>query len=275
MLHRIHQKLGTAGFIISIVALVAALGGGAFAASGGLTGKQKKEVEKIAKKVAGKPGANGTNGTNGAPGAKGDKGDSGTNGTNGTNGTSATTEAFSGAKGSCASGGVTVKSASPEVNVCNGETGFTPTLPPGETEVGTWAFGELTAGSTPPPAVGNRIRVPLSFTIPLEEGLAASQVHFLNAKNMEVTTLIPAPNEVSSTVCLGNANEPKAKPGNLCVYTGVNPTDFSELAKSSNEYIVAPGLGPLATSTAGAIVQFNIEEAESFATGSFAVTAEE
>ena len=29
---RIHQKLGTAGFIISIVALVAAFGGGAYAA---------------------------------------------------------------------------------------------------------------------------------------------------------------------------------------------------------------------------------------------------
>ena len=52
MLTRIHRKLGTAGFVISIVALVAALGGGAYAASGGLTGKQKKEVEKIAKKYA-------------------------------------------------------------------------------------------------------------------------------------------------------------------------------------------------------------------------------
>ncbi|MBA3867401.1 MAG: hypothetical protein H0X42_13840 [Solirubrobacterales bacterium] len=51
---RIHQKLGTAGFIISIVALVAALGGGAYAASGGLSGKQKKEVEKIAKKDSAK-----------------------------------------------------------------------------------------------------------------------------------------------------------------------------------------------------------------------------
>ena len=33
MFDRIHQKLGTAGFVISIVALVAALGGGAYAAS--------------------------------------------------------------------------------------------------------------------------------------------------------------------------------------------------------------------------------------------------
>jgi hypothetical protein len=48
MLRRVHQKLGTAGFVISIVALVAALGGGAYAASGSLSGKQKQEVSKIA-----------------------------------------------------------------------------------------------------------------------------------------------------------------------------------------------------------------------------------
>ena len=80
---RIHQKLGTAGFVISIVALVAAMGGGAYAASGGLNGKQKKEVEKIAKKYAGKPGAAGPAGSNGSNGAKGDTGATGAEGKQG------------------------------------------------------------------------------------------------------------------------------------------------------------------------------------------------
>jgi hypothetical protein len=65
-IRKVHEKLGTAGFIISIVALVAAMGGGAYAASGGLTKKESKEVEKIAKKYAGKyagkPGADGADG---------------------------------------------------------------------------------------------------------------------------------------------------------------------------------------------------------------------
>lgn len=276
MMHRIHQKLGTAGFIISIVALVAALGGGAYAASGGLTGKQKKEVKNIAKQYAGKPGANGTNGANGAPGAKGDKGDSGANGTNGTNGTSATTEAFSGAKGSCASGGVTVKSASPEVNVCNGQTGFTDTLPSGKTETGTWAFGDITEAATPPSVA--RFRVPISFPIPLEEGLPASQVHFINVAGEEVIELGPPLVEEPSDFCKGSAKAPTAEPGHLCVYRGTE--DPLELAKSSNEEFGNPG-GPgtgFAASTAGTVLRFSLEAnpgVGASGTGTFAVTAEE
>jgi hypothetical protein len=87
MLHRFHDRFGTAGVVIAVIALIAALGGTALAA-GSLTSKQKKEVTKIAKKYAGKPGAtgpagpagpagtNGTNGTNGV-GAKGDPGNPG------------------------------------------------------------------------------------------------------------------------------------------------------------------------------------------------------
>jgi hypothetical protein len=74
----IHQKLGTAGFVISIIALVAALGGSAFAAKGALTHKQKKEVKKIAqteaKKFAGKPGPAGAKGDTGPKGDRGAKG---------------------------------------------------------------------------------------------------------------------------------------------------------------------------------------------------------
>jgi hypothetical protein len=135
MISKIHQKLGTAGFIISIVALVAALGGGAYAASGGLSGKQKKEVEKIAKKYAGKPGPQGATG---APGAKGDAGAKGDNGAPGANGTN-------GAPGSNGTNGT------------NGTTGFTATLPKGATETGNWGFSRTEE---------TLIIAPISFAIP-------------------------------------------------------------------------------------------------------------
>jgi hypothetical protein len=76
------EPFGRAGLVVGIVALVFALMGGAWAASGGLTAKQKKEVKAIAKSfqgtgpagaqgAQGTPGSNGTNGTNGKDGAAG------------------------------------------------------------------------------------------------------------------------------------------------------------------------------------------------------------
>jgi hypothetical protein len=88
----IREPFGKAGLTVAVLALVMAMVGGAYAASGALTGKQKKEVEKIAKKFAGKPGApgaagtNGTNGTNGKDGTNGTKGDPGAKGEKGDTG---------------------------------------------------------------------------------------------------------------------------------------------------------------------------------------------
>ncbi|HEX5592066.1 MAG TPA: hypothetical protein VFX35_01820 [Solirubrobacterales bacterium] len=76
MFSRIHQKLGTAGFVIAIVALIMALGGAAYAALPGLNSKQKKEVKKIAKGLVA-PGPAGATGPAGAPGPAGAKGDAG------------------------------------------------------------------------------------------------------------------------------------------------------------------------------------------------------
>jgi hypothetical protein len=174
LISRIHEKLGTAGFVISIVALVAALGGGAYAASGGLTGKQKKEVEKIAKKYAGKTGASGPAGSPGLTGPAGAKGDTGTAGGNGSPG-SPGKEGKEGKEGSPWTAGGT--------------------LPSGKSETGAIAWG--------PPATGQtETFIPVSFNIPLEEGVA---VHFLEP-------------EESSAECPGTQEEPEAVAGNLCVY---------------------------------------------------------
>lgn len=148
MFSRIHEKLGTVGFVLAVVALIAALAGTAFAAAG-LNGKQKKEVKAIAKKFAGKPGpagAQGPKGDTGAQGPKGDKGDRGERGEQGEQG-------------------------------IPGETGFTATLPSEETETGAWAFG-LTASN-------EAQLVPVSFNIPLT---VAPEIHVIDEAGLEKTS---------------------------------------------------------------------------------------
>ena len=213
MFNRIHQKLGTAGFIISIVALVAALGGGAYAASGGLSGKQKKEVEKIAKKFAGKPGAPGANGTNGASGPKGDTGAAGTNGTNGTNGSNGapgksvtlTTEP----KGAnCAEGGTKVEvegNAASKKFVCNGSPWTAGgTLPPGATETGIWS------ADTPAAVKFTQVPAPISFAIPVS---APGKAFFLTAAE-----IVEEKGKGFEEGCTGTIKEPTAPKGVLCIY---------------------------------------------------------
>ncbi len=258
----IREPFGTAGLIVAGVALIAALAGGAYAASGGLTAKQKKEVKKIAKQFAGAPGAPGATGPAGAPGAKGDTGaagsagTNGTDGTNGTNGVSPIGTAFSGEQNGCKEGGVKFVGANATV-ACNGvkgepgETGFTDTLPPGKTETGTWALGPHAQATV----------VPLSFTIPLAE--APESLHFVNLEGKEQTLEGETP--VTPVNCLGSAETPTAAPGQVCVYEGANFGEAEGFAANS----VLTSL-----STSGATYFYSIEENQ-VAFGSWAVTAPE
>jgi hypothetical protein len=124
MFSRIHERLGTAGLIIAVVALVAALGGTAFAAVDKLSSVEKKEVKKIAKKFAGKNGLAGPQGPAGPQGAKGDagaKGDSGAPGAPGAPGEAGE----AGEDGACS-----VSEPSCE-------------LPSGSTVTGVWGFSSV------------------------------------------------------------------------------------------------------------------------------------
>jgi hypothetical protein len=293
-LSKIHQRLGTAGFVISIVALVAALGGGAYAASGKLTGKQKKEVQKIAKQYAGKPGANGTNGTNGAPGPKGDTGSAGSNGTDGTNGAPGapgtdgkSVEATTIAPGEIECderGGTEFKDGSgASTYACNGEEGpegpagpegspWTAggTLPSGKTETGGWAFGTVSEG-----AVSANLRLAVSFPIPLAAELAETNVHFINKAGKEVILNGEGfPEEVTPTSCgsalspAGTAKAPAAAPGHLCVYA----RELSDAFGFSNNIFKLGSFG-LGASTAGAMLEFIGISEGATGWGSWAVTA--
>jgi Collagen triple helix repeat (20 copies) len=206
LISSIHQKLGTAGFVIAIVALVAALGGGAYAASGGLTGKQKKEVEKIAKKYAGKPGAAGATGPSGASGKDGSNGATGAQGGEGKQGA----QGVQGAPG---------QQGQP------GTTGFVSELPPGETESGIWATTRLTTEET---ALGT-LDLSIQFPFPLPEGEGFAH----GDEPAEVLLRFVKKGEAATTECPGSATEPLAAEGFVCVYEGYGPATL-ELPSGSN-----------------------------------------
>jgi hypothetical protein len=235
MLQRFQDRVGTAGLIVAIAALVLALGGGAYAASGALTSKQKKEVTKIAqteaKKFAGKTGPAGSNGSNGS---KGDTGATGPEGKQGPQGKQ-------GPEGKQGEEGEPGEPGSPWT--------VGGTLPKGATETGTWSFSASKADGEN--AEGG-LFVPISFPVPLASGLSETQVVFVHA-----------PMEGG---CLGSASNPTAPEGKLCVYKNelVNATaDGVFNLSATNEGANAPGaLLFLGSVTDGA-----------YGFGSFAVTA--
>ncbi len=256
MYHRFQEKFGTAGMVVAVIALIAALAGTAIAASG-LTAKEKKEVKKIAKSFQG-TGPTGSAGPAGPAGANGKDGAPGAPGAPGKDGVSVTSSELLPGDENCPDGGSEFTAAEESVSyACNGETGFTATLPPGETETGVWTMNEA-SGSSPGFALGD-----ISFPIPLSEELDEEHVK-----------LIPAGGPVDA-VCDDNegaaasVDNPEADPGYLCVFTGFATGEVGSIVKPNE----SPGtVGALKT---GAIVQRIIPEGILAAWGTFAVTAKE
>jgi hypothetical protein len=221
---RVHQKLGTAGFIISIVALVVALGGGAYAAKSALSGKQKKEVETIARKLAGKDGAVGAQGPKGDLGAAGAAGSNGIDGTQGPKGdkgdkgeageiANVVPLAPGNGEGHCEQGGAKIYNETGAAYACNGsggeggggEGGWPEFLPPGKTETGFYEIlGENAVGFST-----FKITV-ISFPLRLKE--APIQAVYFNASSHT---------EEEAEHCPGGTGNPEAAPGYACLYLGL------------------------------------------------------
>jgi hypothetical protein len=212
MLRRIHDRLGTAGLVVAVVALVVALAGTAFAATG-LNPMQKKEVKKIAKRFAGKPGAPGPKGDAGPVGPQGPKGDQGVKGDPGKQGPAGE----------------------------QGPPGPTETvLPPGETLTGVWSFVE--EGSP-------FASVAISFPLRVEP---VPNIHWVGQ------------GEPSTDECPGSADDPKAAPGNLCIYAKIIGGSSSPFY--TEEFTIDPN--------SGWIGYFELEgKGFSFGRGTWAVTA--
>jgi len=276
MFSKARERLGTAGLAVAIIALIAALAGGALAAksSKSLTKAQiialiKKEAKKNPgpKGDAGAPGAPGTQGPAGLQGPLGEKGAQGEKGGQGLPGTAGkegegviVKPLLAGAQAECEeTGGALVeeKDGSPKVEVCTGEDGedgapgapgapgppgpegspWTAggTLPPGATETGVWSVNAIGDANG---EVNETIFAPLPFTIPLPSGVVANSALIHHSGEGDA---------IFKPICTGSTANPKAKPGELCVY--YNPANLVNLAVNS-ESPVGSALGPL-TATPG------------------------
>jgi hypothetical protein len=265
MFSPLRNRFGIPG-VISVIALVFAMMGGAYAASNDGGSGPKASVSAKAKKgprgprgpagPAGPAGSTGPAGPKGDTGAKGDKGDTGSPGAAGT---SVTSEEFgvAGKEGKCVgAGGSKFVAGATKTYACNGKTGFTETLPPGKTETGSWAVGRSTAEET-------SAYTPISFPIQLSEPLSGSQVHYIDGTGKE------QPGNTDSSVCLGTVGAPTAAPGNLCVYARVE----EELVLTGIEGIFAPSSSSPGADVSGAALKFLALEG-GFGWGTWAVTAE-
>jgi Collagen triple helix repeat (20 copies) len=240
MLERLRTQIGTAGLIVAILALIAALGGGAYAAT---TGGGKATVSAKAKKgPRGPKGATGATGATGAQGPAGPKGDTGPKGD-------------VGARGDTGAPGAPGAPGKNGTNGTNGTTGFTDTLPAGKTETGTFADSEhnIDGGGV------NEILIPISFSIPLPA--SSEEVVFLNQTETEA--------EAGTGGCTGTAIEPTAPPGVLCIYT---------LEEAKTKITSKPGFvfgGSPGYQKPGALMRFFIEEspASLYINGTWAVTS--
>jgi hypothetical protein len=217
MYRRFHDRFGTAGVVLGLVALIFALGGSAIAA-GGLTGKQKREVRKFSKRYSksfsrkfskrfGKIGPTGPQGPAGAAGAKGDTGAQGEQGPEGPAGPTGATgaEGSTGATGAEGPTGATGNGGPTGPTGPTGETGYTETLPAGETETGAW--GASVGPPATSPGAPKFTLAGISFPIPLAAELDENHVQYMNF------------GEGAKTGCTGGTPiEPKADPGYLCVY---------------------------------------------------------
>lgn len=210
MFRAISRRLTYANVAMTF-ALVFAMSGGAYAANKYLITSTKQVKPSVLKQLQGKAGPAGPAGAQGpqgpaGPAGKGEKGETGAPGTPGTNGKSVTTgnaPVGSGA-GKCEQGGATVEvegTPTSKKTVCNGQTGFTSTLPKGKTETGSWAFATSEPG---------RGYAPISFSIPVAGGVPSGHAIFIPEKQE---------GKVHATECPGTRLQPAAAEGYLCVYT--------------------------------------------------------
>ena len=189
MISRLNKKLGPAGLMIAVLALVVALGGMAFA-KGVIITKLNQIAPSVRKQLKGKVGPQGPKGDTGMPGptgpagAKGDTGPAGKDGIDGKDGQ----DGEPGEPGVC----------SPSEPEC--------VLPPGATLTGNFAASSNS---------GKRGYGAISFPLRLPSD--------------PVTHVVLPGEDKSGEGCPGAPANPEADPGHLCLYfEAVQNASFSD-----------------------------------------------
>ena len=278
MFSTLRNRFGIPG-AISVIALVFAMFGGAYAASNSSGGGKA-----TASAAKGKPGPRGKTGKTGPAGPQGPagpvgpagpqgaKGDPGVLGSNGAPGASVSGAPIAPGSNECASkaGGVKYTLGATSTPVCNGkdgETGFTEVLPSGKTETGAWsAYFENYSEEEGAEEAGIGSTVALPFAIPLAASLDGAHV-FAHAANYDGEDEVGTEHEN----CPGSAENPQAAPGFLCVYTGFafGTTEIESIFNPVTGQFGGPG-----AATAGAGLHMTTTFTPGIASGTWAVTAE-
>jgi Collagen triple helix repeat (20 copies) len=296
MLWSFRSRFGIPG-VISVIALVFAMFGGAYAASNSGQGdatasaqKNSKAAKKGAKGPRGPKGATGPAGPAGPAGAKGDAGAAGQNGANGNDGAAGNNGA-AGANGKTVLNGTAVPTAAVgTIGDFYLETDISKMYGPKAASGanGGWGAGTdlkgadgaegspWTAGGTLPSeetetgawgfvesaGSGTNVFVPVSFPIPLEAAFGSAAIHIAPDAN-----------------CPGTVQDPQANPGHFCVYPGqmtgaaFDTAGFIGPEPVANPALVFCGCGQPQMGKSGAVLKFVTTAAFASGGGTWAVTA--
>jgi hypothetical protein len=267
------RKRFTLSNVLMTFALVFAMTGGAYAAGKYVITSTKQISPKVLKSLVGKAGAAGKEGAPGKEGPAGKEGASGKEGTPGKEGTA-------GKEGPAGKEGVAGKEGTPGKEGPagkSGTTGFTKTLPPGETETGTWTA--IVQGRTEA-----NLRSPISFAIPLKEAIPSN--YYVVPLDCTNPIEVPVAEQVgcesqkkaSEQACFGTVEIPKAGAGDFCVYQGVIHEPEENTVAFEIPGIVSPGATRIAAQgagTTGAVLQvlYQGPAETAYMDGTWAVTA--
>lgn len=277
MFSTLRNRFGIPG-VISVIALVFAMLGGAYAASNDNGAGKATASAKAKKGPRGPKGATGPAGPAGAQGPAGAKGDVGPNGANGSNGatgatgvagTSVTNTPLAKGNVNCPEGGAEFKVGSgTPTRACNGSPWtIGGTLPSGETETGSWSAGGLGVEGITDPVSS------ISYSIPLAE--PSEKVVLLNKLETEESTTTPVE---GCELELGDSTAmPVAPPGTLCVFTRQEAEGSKVMGISEDGFLPGPSdtdspTGAYVWAEPGALAP-ELGVGRFYLTGTWAVTA--